>query len=67
MRNTETPSGESRDVPTYDLRGAAQYLGVSHQTIWRWVRDGHLPADRVGIKGMYRIKGDDLDRMVRAA
>lgn len=67
MSNEHHPAAENPDVPIYDMAGAAEYLKVSRQTIWRWINSGHLPAQRVGIRGTYRIRRDDLDAMVRAA
>ena len=42
-----------------DLQTAADDLGVHYQTAYRWVRNGTLPAERVG--GKYVITADDLD------
>lgn len=67
MSTERHPATESPDVPIYDLRGAATYLGVGHTTIRRWITDGYLPAQRVGPKGKFRIKQSDLDGMVTAA
>jgi excisionase family DNA binding protein len=39
---------------------AAQLLGVSRVTIWRWVRDGRLPVSRLGHRTV-RISRADLD------
>lgn len=43
-----------------DLRSAADRLGVHYQTAYRWVRDGSLPAVKVG--ATYDITDDDLER-----
>ncbi len=40
---------------------AAARLGVSRITIWRWVRDGYLPAMRLGPRTT-RIKREDIER-----
>jgi MerR family transcriptional regulator, light-induced transcriptional regulator len=45
-----------------DLQHAAERLGVHYQTAYRWVRDGRLPAERLG--GRYRIAVADLDALV---
>ncbi len=42
---------------------AAKQLGVSQQTIWRWIEQGKLPAYRVGEKRV-RIKNADLGRVI---
>lgn len=67
MSTDRHAAAENPDIPIYGLKEAAAYLGVSRQSIWRWINSGHLPAQRVGIKGAYRIRRDDLDGMVRAA
>lgn len=45
----------------YTVSQAAARLGVSRITIWRWVRDGYLPAMRLGPRTT-RIKRDDIER-----
>jgi len=45
----------------YTVSQAAARLGVSRITIWRWIRDGHLPAMRLGPRTT-RIKREDLER-----
>lgn len=42
-----------------DLAQAADELDVHYQTAYRWVREGRLPAERVGRR--YRIRALDLD------
>jgi len=50
---------------TLTVDQAAQRLGVSVQTVRRWIRLGRLPALRVGAKRV-RVREVDLDRMVSA-
>jgi|LSQX01.1.fsa_nt_gb excisionase family DNA binding protein len=38
---------------------AADYLQVSEATVYRWTREGRLPAYRIG--GSRRYKREDLD------
>lgn len=40
---------------------AAEYLKVSEATIYRWARDGKLPAYRIGATRRY--KREDLDAL----
>jgi len=47
----------------YSIAQAAELLGVSRVSIWRWIRDGHLPASRVGPRTT-RIKRADLERLM---
>ena len=37
----------------------AKRLHVTKQTVWKWIREGHLPARRFGQR-MYRINEADL-------
>ena len=48
---------------TVDLQTAADRLGVHYQTAYRWVRDGRLPATRVG--GRYAIRTEDITALHR--
>jgi len=41
------------------IEDAAQVLGVEYKTVYRLVRDGQLPAGRIG--RVYRIRKSDLD------
>jgi excisionase family DNA binding protein len=46
----------------YSISQAAELLGVSRVSIWRWIRAGHLPVVRLGHRTA-RIKRDDLERL----
>ncbi len=43
------------------LEQAAESLGVHYQTIYRWVRSGRLPAEK--INGSYVVRPADLDQV----
>ena len=43
------------------LREAADRLGVSPDTMRRWIKAGVVPAFRVGVAGQYRIRQVDLE------
>jgi len=43
---------------------AADMLRVSRTTVWRWIRDGSLPAYRAGPRTI-RIREADLENRVR--
>ena len=45
-----------------DLEAAARKLGVHYQTAYRWVRNGVLPAVKVGSE--YAIAEEDVERLV---
>jgi MerR family transcriptional regulator, light-induced transcriptional regulator len=49
--------------PPVELRVAAAELGVHYQTIYRWVRNGRLPATMIA--GKYAISRDDLEEFAR--
>ena len=55
--NTMTHSSQ----PFCSITEAAAHLGVSRVTVWRWIRDGYLPATRSGPRTI-RIKVADLER-----
>jgi excisionase family DNA binding protein len=44
---------------------AAARLGVSRVSVWRWIRDGRLPASRLGHRTT-RIAREDLERFLQA-
>src|ERR1700694_1856202 len=46
----------------YSISQAAELLGVSRVSIWRWIRAGHLPVVRLGHRTA-RIKREDLERV----
>lgn len=41
---------------------AADSLDVCRETIYRYLRDGTLPAHRLGRRGRYRILAQDFER-----
>lgn len=49
---------ESREV--MNLRQASQYLGVSPDTLYRYVSDGQIPAFKLGNR--WKFKKTILDR-----
>jgi excisionase family DNA binding protein len=44
------------------VREVAAYLRVSRVTVWRWCRQGTIPASRVGRN--WRIRREDLLRLL---
>lgn len=42
---------------------AAEMLGVSRDTVARWIRLGQLPAVRLP-SGQYRVKREDVERVL---
>src|SRR5215207_6552655 len=49
----------------YSVAEAAARLGVSRISVWRWIRDGRLPAARLGHRTT-RIRERDLNRLLTA-
>lgn len=52
----------SKDERYIDPAWAADRLGVCRETIYRYLRDGTLPARRLGGRGRYRILLGDYER-----
>lgn len=46
------------------IKDAAEYLGVEYKTVYRLVKQGELPAGKVG--GVYRIRREDLEAYFEA-
>lgn len=44
------------------LNEVADRVGVHYQTVYRWVRSGHLPAVKIGAS--YVVRGHDLDTFI---
>jgi len=49
------------DVNLLTLREVAELVKVSESTVRRWVRDGSLVAYKVGKRGQFRVKEEDLE------
>jgi excisionase family DNA binding protein len=43
---------------------AAAYLRVHVETVRRWAREGTLPAAKLGNRGGFRFRREDLDRFM---
>jgi excisionase family DNA binding protein len=43
---------------------AAKYLGVHIETMRRWAREGVIPAAKLGNRGGFRFRRQDLDRFL---
>src|SRR5436190_6264707 len=56
-------AGEDAQRPYYSISQAAEALGVSRVSIWRWISAGVLPASRLGHRTA-RISRNDLNRIV---
>jgi excisionase family DNA binding protein len=45
---------------------AGAYLGVHEETIRRWARSGAIPAAKLGNRGGFRFRREDLDQFLDA-
>jgi excisionase family DNA binding protein len=63
MRTRRSP-GDDRLSDLCTVAEAAERLGVSASTVWRWIDAGKLPALRVGPKAI-RIRNRDVDGATR--
>jgi excisionase family DNA binding protein len=45
---------------------AAKYLGVHVETMRRWAREGVIPAAKLGNRGGFRFRREDLDRFLES-
>jgi excisionase family DNA binding protein len=43
---------------------AAEYLQVHQETMRRWAREGAIPSAKLGNRGGFRFKREDLDRFL---
>lgn len=60
----KSPTRLERASDGLTVTDAAKELGVHHQTIRNWIRNGDLPVNRFGPNaGMVRIHPDDLAAM----
>lgn len=51
-----------------DTQDVADAFGVSHRTVWLWVRSGKVRAFQPGgRKGRYRIPVGEIDRLKAAS
>lgn len=51
----------------YSTREAGEILGVTGLTVWRWVRDGRIPAVNLTEgdgRAKFRIRADELQKFI---
>lgn len=49
----------------YTLPEAADMLGVSRNTVYRWIRLGMIPVVQMGKRGKYLIPRESIDALVK--
>ena len=45
---------------------AAEYLQVHQETVRNWARKGIIPAAKLGNRGGFRFRREDLDRFLES-
>ena len=45
---------------------AAKYLGVHIETMRRWAREGVIPAAKLGNRGGFRFRREDLEQFLES-
>lgn len=50
--------------PWYSVEQIAQHLGISKETIYRWLEKGKIPAHRIG--KLWKFKAAEVDEWVRS-
>lgn len=60
------PQNSKNDIAkrllTYTLTELESILGVSHRTLLQYVKDGRLPAKKIG--GKWRVTAENLEKFV---
>jgi excisionase family DNA binding protein len=57
---------EQVEKPWYTVTEVADMLQVYEGTVRRWIREGELPALRLGERTGYRIATEDVDAFIDA-
>jgi len=52
------------EIKWLTVKGAAQWLGVTEQTIRNWIRQGLFPAYQVNPQGRVLIKMEDISSTI---
>ena len=50
--------------PRYSLEEISKHLGISKETIYRWLEKGKIPAHKVGKQ--WRFKPSEVDEWVKS-
>lgn len=49
--------------PWYSVEQIAQHLGISKETVYRWLEKGKIPSHRIG--KLWKFKPSEVDDWVR--
>lgn len=64
--SNDTPQSSKNAITerllTYTLTELESILGVSHRTLLQYVKDGKLPAKKIG--GKWRVTAENLEKFV---
>jgi excisionase family DNA binding protein len=62
-KQQENKGGEKLLEERYvTVKEVAAYYGVKPQTVWKWIREGKIPAYRIGRGRNYRLKLSELPK-----
>ena len=50
--------------PWYSVEQISQHLGISKETIYRWLEKGKIPAHRIG--KLWKFKPTEVDHWVKS-
>lgn len=64
MPHTARPADPAEAVQVMTVDQVAAYLQLNRLTVYRYVRDGQIPAARIG--KVYRIRREDVDAFLEA-
>ena len=56
----------ARDTGWLTTPEAAEYLQVHRETVRNWARKGVIPAAKLGNRGGFRFRREDLDRFLES-
>jgi excisionase family DNA binding protein len=54
------------DESLLTLQQAADKLGISKVTLWRWIKDGKLSAVKLSRRVVY-VRKEEIDRFLKAS
>mgnify|MGYP003396028257 CR=1 FL=1 len=52
----------NKDDKILNVEELAKFFGVSNQTIWRWCKQGKLPAFKIGAQ--WKIRQSEINKII---